>query len=62
MDVQLVRRVAPFVYVVAILVAVFFSSGGVIAAVAAIGGVVLGAVYAMTRPAGRERQRNRNRD
>jgi membrane associated rhomboid family serine protease len=60
-DVRMLRRAAPFVYVVAILVAVFFGSGATVAAVAAIGGVVLGGLYAVTRPDGRERRRDRNR-
>ena len=65
MDVQLIRRALPFVYVVAILIAVFFGSGTVVAAVAVIGAVIVGAVYALTagRPGvGRERNRNRNRN
>lgn len=54
MNVQLIRRVTPFVYAVAVLLAVFLASGRVVGAVAAIGGVVVGGIYATTRG---ERQR-----
>ncbi|MEO9175939.1 MAG: hypothetical protein ABI317_10550 [Gaiellales bacterium] len=49
MDSQMARRAAPFVYAIAVLIAVFFASGRVVAAVAAIGGVALGLFYTMTR-------------
>ena len=64
MDVQLIRRAVPFVYLIAILLAVFFGNGTSVAAVAVIGAVIVGAMYALTagRPGvGRERNRNRNR-
>jgi hypothetical protein len=49
MDVEMARRAAPFVYVIVLLVAVFFASGHVVAAVAAIGAVALGLFYSVTR-------------
>ena len=63
MDVVLVRRIAPFVYVVAILIAVFFGDDTSVAAVAAIGAVIIGGLYALTagQVRGRERNRDRNR-
>ena len=64
MDIMLIRRALPFVYVIAILLAVFFGNGTAVAATAAIGAVIVGAVYALTGnmvEGGRERNRNRDR-
>jgi membrane associated rhomboid family serine protease len=49
MNRRMLDSVVPSLYAVAILVAVFFTNGKVIAAVAAIGGVLVGMYYAGIR-------------
>jgi hypothetical protein len=39
----------PFVYALAIMIAVFFGSGGAVTATAAIGAIIVGAYYAALR-------------
>jgi hypothetical protein len=45
---QMLRRAMPFVYVIAILLAVLLGSGRLVGGVAAIGGVLLAGFYAVT--------------
>lgn len=62
MDVRLVKRLAPFVYAAAIVLAAIFGNGAVLGAVAIVGALILGALYSVVRtPGGRERHRNRAR-
>ncbi len=62
MDVMTIRRIAPFVLALAVLIAVFTADGKVVGAVAAIGGVLMAMVYVVLRPPpGAARERNRRR-
>ena len=56
-----IRRAAPLVYAIAILLATFFGGGTALVAVAAIGAAALGLVYALLKPE-HPRVRGRSRD
>lgn len=62
MDVRVVRRAAPALYALAIVIALLFAQGALLWVII-IGAVLLGLVYLLLsgRPGGRERNRNRSR-
>ena len=64
MDAHRLRSVLPFLYVIAILIAIFVGGGQAVAATAVIGAVALAAGYTLLRgqpSSGRDRGRDRRR-
>jgi uncharacterized membrane protein len=58
-----IRQLTPFVFAIAVVLTAMIGSGKAVGVVAAVGGIIVGAIFTMVKvPAGIGRDRNRNRD